>query len=183
MLLRGWHDIGTGSTGIVVLPATLNVITDGPVVVPLGSVFGHRVGITIQGLHAAALIVTRVVLSISLVVPLTLTTAWSRLLAALRSLSVPRIFIVILATAYRYIFQLLDVTDEMYVARKARTVKADRDCASERRFVATTAGSLSWWLMKCLASNTSRARTLVGSQTLTMFPNHQPGRNSGVRWC
>ena len=129
-------------TGIVVLPATLNVITDGRVVVPLGSVFGHRVGITSQGLQAATLIVTRVALSISLVVLLTLTTAWSRLLAALRSLFVPRIFIVILGMAYRYIFQLLDVTDEMYVARKARTVKADRASASGRRFVAATAGSL-----------------------------------------
>ena len=36
-------------TGIVVLPATLNVITPGTIVVPLGTWFGHPVGLTEQG--------------------------------------------------------------------------------------------------------------------------------------
>ena len=45
-----------------------------------------RVGLTSQGLRAAGLIVMRVATSISLVVLLTLTTPWTRLLAALRAL-------------------------------------------------------------------------------------------------
>jgi cobalt/nickel transport system permease protein len=129
-------------TGIVVLPATLNVVTHGNVVVPLGTWFGHPIGLTQQGLTAAGLIVARVATSISLVVLLTLTTPWPRLLAALRALRVPRMFILVLGMAYRYLFHLLDAVSDMYTARKARTVGRDRDVASGRAFVAASAGAL-----------------------------------------
>ncbi len=69
-------------TGIVVLPATFSFITHGHIVVPLGHWFGHRVGLTSQGLRSAALIVVRVATSISLVVLVALTTSWTSLLAA-----------------------------------------------------------------------------------------------------
>ena len=107
-------------TGIVVLPATLNVITAGHVVVPLGTWFGHELGITAEGLTSAAMIVTRVATSISLVVLLTLTTPWTRLLAALRALLVPRLFILVLGMAYRYLFHLLNSVLDMFTARRAR---------------------------------------------------------------
>jgi cobalt/nickel transport system permease protein len=68
-------------TGIVVLPATLNFVTHGQIVVPLGTWFGHPAGLTRQGLDSAALVVTRVAVSISLVVLLTVTTPWNLLLA------------------------------------------------------------------------------------------------------
>jgi cobalt/nickel transport system permease protein len=129
-------------TGIVVLPATFSFITHGHIVVPLGSWFGHRVGLTRQGLTAAALIVTRVAVSISLVVLLTLTTPWTRLLAALRALFVPRLFILVVAMAYRYLFHLLSAVTDMYTARRARTVGNDSDVASGRAFVAASAGAL-----------------------------------------
>jgi len=129
-------------TGIVVAPAMLNIVTHGPVVVPLGSWFGHRVGFTEQGLTSAGLIVTRVATSISLVVLLTLTTPWSKLLAALRALRAPRMFILVLGMAYRYVFHLLDAVTDMYTARKARTVIRTANASSGRSFVAATAGSL-----------------------------------------
>jgi cobalt/nickel transport system permease protein len=129
-------------TGIVVLPATLNVITPGPIMVPLGTWFGHELGVTSTGLEAAALIVARVAVSISLVVLLTLTTPWNRLLAGLRGLYVPRMFIVVLGMAYRYLFHLLGSVNDMYLSRRSRTVGADRDAASGRRFVAASAGAL-----------------------------------------
>jgi cobalt ECF transporter T component CbiQ len=126
----------------MVLPATLNVITPGTIVVPLGTWFGHQLGVTSEGLHGAAIIVIRVATSISLVVLLTLTTPWNRLLAGLRALFVPRMFILVLGMAYRYIFQMLTAVTDMYTARKARTVGLDRDVASGRRFVAASAGAL-----------------------------------------
>ena len=129
-------------TGIVVLPATLNVVTHGTIVVHLGSVFGHRLGITQQGLVAAGLVVARVAVSISFVVLLTLTTPWHRLLQALRALFVPRLFVVILGMTYRYVFHLLTGVTEMYTARKARTVTRDRDATRGRAFVAATGGAL-----------------------------------------
>ena len=129
-------------TGIVVLPATFSFVTPGHIVVPFGTWFGHRVGMTGQGLTAAGLIVTRVAVSISLVVLLTLTTPWNRLLAALRALALPRMFVMVLAMAYRYVFHLLNSVSEMYTARKARTVRTESDVASGRRFVAASAGAL-----------------------------------------
>lgn len=129
-------------TGVVVLPATFSFVTHGRIVVPLGWWFGHRVGLTAQGLHSAGLMVARVATSISLVVLLTLTTPWTKLLAALRALRVPRIFVVVLGMAYRYLFHLLGSVTDMYTARKARTVGAETDVASGRAFVAAGAGAL-----------------------------------------
>ena len=129
-------------TGVVVLPATFSFVTHGHIVVPLGSWFGHRVGLTSQGLTSAGLIVVRVATSISLVVLVTLTTPWTRLLAALRSLFVPKMFIVVLGMAYRYLFHLLGSVTDMYTARKARMVGAENDVASGRAFVSAGAGAL-----------------------------------------
>ena len=129
-------------TGIVVLPATLNFITPGQIVVPLGTWFGSPAGLTQQGLGSAALIVSRVAVSISLVVLLTLTTPWSRLLAALRGLAVPRMFILVLGMAYRYLFYLLNSVTDMYTARKSRSVNRDGGVRAGRAFVAASAGAL-----------------------------------------
>ena len=129
-------------TGVVVLPATLSLITPGEIVVPLGTWFGTAVGLTAEGLESAGLIVTRAALSISLVVLLTLTTQWSRLLAALRSIFVPTTVILVLSMSYRYLFHLLTSVDDMYTARRARTVGAESGVASSRRFVAASAGAL-----------------------------------------
>jgi energy-coupling factor transporter transmembrane protein EcfT len=84
----------------------------------------------------------RVATSISLVVLLTLTTPWAKLLAALRALFVPRLFLLVLGMAYRYLFSLLNSVTDMYTSRKARTVTRDTDVTSGRRFVAASAGAL-----------------------------------------
>jgi len=129
-------------TGLVVAPAALNLVTPGPIVVPLGTWFGHPVGLTRPGLEAAAVIVSRVALSISLVVLLTLTTPWNRLLAALRAVFVPRVFVQVLGMTYRYLFHLVTGVGEMYTARTARTVRRERGVVPGRAFVAATAGAL-----------------------------------------
>ena len=123
-------------------PAALNVVTHGHVVVPLGTWFGHPIGLTRQGLTAVGLMVTRVAVSISLVVLLTLTTPWNRLLAALRALFVPQMFVLVLGMTYRYVFHLLGGVTDMYTARKARTVTRDTDVTKGRAFVAATGGAL-----------------------------------------
>ena len=125
-------------TGVIVLPATLNVVTDGDVVVPLP--FG--LGLTRQGLVAAALIVSRVAASISLVVLVTLTTPWTQLLAGLRSLGVPKLFVLVIGMAYRYLFVLLASVQDMYIARRSRSIAPERDTRSGRAFVGATAGAL-----------------------------------------
>ena len=128
-------------TAVVVVPATLNVVTPGTIVVPLGTWFGHELGMTRQGLLGAALIVSRVAVSVSLAVLVTFTTSWPQLLGALRSLRVPRMFVVVAAMAHRYIFYLLDAVTDLYLARRARTVKPE-NLESGRRFVGASAGVL-----------------------------------------
>jgi cobalt/nickel transport system permease protein len=129
-------------TGIVVLPAILSVVTPGDIVLTLWHWHGSPQGITQQGLVAAGRVVARVAVSISLVVLLTLTTPWIRLLAALRSLGVPRIFILIIGMAYRYIFLLLTSVTDMYQARQARTPGIVRHDRAARAFVGASVGAL-----------------------------------------
>lgn len=131
-------------TGVVVLPATLSFITPGDIVMPLWRWHGHAVGVTSQGLEAAGLIVSRVAVSISLVVLLTITTPWTKVLAAMRALLVPRIFILVIGMAYRYIFLLLNSVTDMYTAREARSVAGPSrgDAREGQRFVAASAGAL-----------------------------------------
>jgi cobalt ECF transporter T component CbiQ len=129
-------------TGVIVLPATLSIVTPGHVVAPLWYWHGQPQGFTAQGLTTAVLIISRVATSVSLVVLLTLTTPWTKLLAALRTLGVPRIFILIIGMAYRYIFLLLATVTDMYEARKARTVAAAGHDRGARRFLAASAGAL-----------------------------------------
>jgi cobalt ECF transporter T component CbiQ len=129
-------------TGIVVLPATLSVITHGDVVLTLWHWHGQPQGFTAQGLHAAGLIVARVATSISLVLLLTLTISWPRLLAALRAVGVPRIFVLIIGMAYRYLYLLLGIVSDMFTARKARTVGGDGSAREGRRFIAASVGTL-----------------------------------------
>jgi cobalt/nickel transport system permease protein len=129
-------------TGIVVLPATFSFVTPGHIVVPLGDWFGTPVGLTAQGLTSAALLVLRVATSVSLVALLTVTTAWTSVLASLRALRVPRMFVLVLGMAYRYVFHLLGSVAEMYTARKARTAGPVSDLGTQRAFVASSAGAL-----------------------------------------
>jgi cobalt ECF transporter T component CbiQ len=141
---RAWLSVPI-FTGLVVLPAVLSIVTPGQVVVPLGHWFGHPVGVTRQGLAAAILIVLRVTASVSLVVLLTLTTPWNRLLASLRALLVPRPFVQVLTLAHRYLFHLLASVADMFTARRARTVRSGRartEGAPGRAFVAASAGAL-----------------------------------------
>jgi cobalt/nickel transport system permease protein len=130
-------------TGIIVIPAMFSFITPGTIILPLWHWNGHEVGITTQGLTGAGLLIMRVATSVSLVVLLTLTTPWTKLLAGLRALYVPRIFILIIGMAYRYIFLLLNSVTDMYTARKARSVGNDQGGYKEgQRFVGATAGAL-----------------------------------------
>jgi cobalt/nickel transport system permease protein len=130
-------------TGIIAIPAMFSFITPGSIVVPLWSWQGHPVGLTEQGLTTAGLLVMRVACSVSIVVLITLTTPWTKLMAGLRSLFVPKILILIVGMAYRYIFLLLNAVTDMYTARKARSVgNPNADVSAGGRYVTASAGAL-----------------------------------------
>jgi cobalt ECF transporter T component CbiQ/cobalamin biosynthesis protein CbiM len=167
-------------TGIVVLPATFSFITHGHVVLTLWHWHGQPVGITAQGLTSAGLIISRVATSISLVVLLTLTTPWVKLLAALRALLVPRMFILVIGMAYRYIFLLLSSVTEMFEARKSRAVGGDQDTRGGQRFVAATAGAL-FGRSHALSEEVHQAMVARGYRgDATTLDGWRPGAIDGV---
>ena len=53
---------------------------------------------------------------------LTLTTPWPDLLKAMRAVGLPRGFVFVLAVAYRYVFTLVRLVQDMTVARTSRLV-------------------------------------------------------------
>jgi cobalt/nickel transport system permease protein len=56
------------------------------------------------------------------------------LFKSLRSVGVPKIYVLTLEMAYRYIFLLMDMVREMYTAKKARTIKS-RSMFEEQKWV------------------------------------------------
>lgn len=138
-------------TGIMVLPSFFNWVRPGQ---PLWVIWDFRhplyigsislpsiLTVTKQGVWGGILLVSRVGISVSLAVVLTMSTRWMDLLRALRSFFVPRIFIVTLEMTYRYIFVLITAMEEMFLARKARDAGQSSQ-KEQRRFVAAAVGGL-----------------------------------------
>jgi cobalt/nickel transport system permease protein len=145
-LKRVWFFVPLFSAAIV-LPALLNVVTPGdplwvlftlerphswgPYVVP------QEIAVTRQGLWGAIVFVSRVAASVSFAVLITLTTKWGELFAGLRALYVPRIFVMTLSMTESYLFVFLRLIQDMYRARKSRTIRplsvaADRNWTASR---------------------------------------------------
>ncbi len=82
--------------------------------------FGWRLTVTSQGLIEGALIGSRVLASVSLLVILGLTTPFIKLLSALSWLRVPKTLMDIFMLAYRYIFVLMDDAQVIYKSQKNR---------------------------------------------------------------
>lgn len=119
-------------TGAIALPAIFNFITPGQPILTLFTFaapiswgpfhFPATIAVTQQGLHGAEIFILRVATSVSLSVLLILTTEWSRLLQALSALYFPKVAILIFGMTYRYIFLFIKVAEEMFLARRSRTV-------------------------------------------------------------
>jgi cobalt/nickel transport system permease protein len=145
---RVWLFVPLFSAAIV-LPAILNIITPGESVFILGKfsrsyVWGPytipaELAVTRQGLLGALMLVSRVSASVSLAVLLTLTTKWAEIFSGLRSLFVPRIFVVTLGMTERYLFVLLRLIQDMYRGRMSRTARPFAP-AVERNWTASRIG-------------------------------------------
>ena len=138
-------------TGIAVLPSIFNFVRPGTSLITLIN-FGHQVyfgpltfpsvlTITTQGVSGAILLIVRVGVTVSLAFLFTTTTRWANLLKALRVLFLPKIFITTLEMCYRYIFILLNITTDMFIARKSRTFSKIKS-KEGRQFVSNAIGSL-----------------------------------------
>ncbi len=120
--------------GIIAIPMIFNIFFPGDPLIQLvhfgaGSHLGpfslpESIFITRQGVNAATIFTIRVATCVSAVVLLFLTTPQQILFKSLRTVGVPKLYVLTLEMTYRYIFLLMDLVREMYVAKKARTIKA-----------------------------------------------------------
>jgi len=123
-------------TGAIGLPAIF--LTPGTIIY---RVPGLGWPITEQGVRASSFLVLRAETAATLSVLLILTTLWTHLLAALRSIRFPAVLVVILGMSYRYMFLFLQIAKDMFESRESRMVGVlvpeDR-----RRLAAASAGVL-----------------------------------------
>jgi len=97
-------------------------------------------GFTIDGVIVMLRLVLRVVTSISYVALVILTTRWMRLISSLRYVGVPNIFVSIASMSYRYIFLLLETAENLYIAKKMRTIKINTK--RDQQWIGSTVGIL-----------------------------------------
>ncbi len=79
--------------------------------------------------------------SVSLTALLILTTPWNSILKALKVLYLPDVIVLILGMTYRYIYLLLRIANDIFLARQSRTV-GRMSGGEERRMVGAAAGVL-----------------------------------------
>ncbi|MGC9063808.1 MAG: cobalt ECF transporter T component CbiQ [bacterium] len=97
-------------------------------------------GFTIEGLVVMVRLVLRVATSISYVTLVILTTRWTKLLFSLRYIGVPNVFVSIISMSYRYIFLLLETAENLFLAKKMRTIITDT--RREQQWLGSTVGVL-----------------------------------------
>jgi cobalt/nickel transport system permease protein len=150
VIKRVWLTVALFSL-LVVIPAMLNIVTPGdPIFTLLRFDSPHQVGylkipqeitITRQGLAGVTLFVLRVTVSVTLVLVVTLTTRWTELLKAIAVFRIPQIFILVLGMTYRYIFLLIRIVQNMFLAKKSRMIKMGTT-GEEQAWVASRIGLL-----------------------------------------
>jgi cobalt/nickel transport system permease protein len=123
-------------TGVIALPAVVLVPGN-----PLWQVPLVHWNVTQQGLRSAAFLIGRAETCATFALLLILTTPWTHVLKAMRSLGVSVVLVAILGMTHRYIFVLLHTATQMFESRRSRIV-APLAGAQRRRLVAAAAGVL-----------------------------------------
>ncbi len=119
--------------GIIMIPILFNVFMPGDALLTIATLGpGVHLGpfalppvitITWQGVMLALLFVLRVATCVSAAVLLFLTTPRDLLFKSLRSLKVPKVYVLTLDMCYRYIFLFTEVVRDFYTAKKSRALK------------------------------------------------------------
>lgn len=143
--------------GIIMIPILFNVFTPGVALLTLATPGpGAHLGpfalpavitITWQGVLVATLFVLRVATCVSVAVLLFLTTPRDLLFKSLRSLKVPKVYVLTLDMCYRYIFLFSDMIKDFYTAKKSRSLKA-LPMIEEQKWVGSRVG---YTLIKALS--------------------------------
>ncbi|HKK43519.1 MAG TPA: energy-coupling factor transporter transmembrane component T [Bacteroidales bacterium] len=115
---------------VVILPASLNIITKGDTLVNLIRLnkpvhfwiynIPQNIGITDNGIQVVLLLFFRVLNSVSFALLIVYTTSFPAFIKTLKIIFVPDTFLMIMSLAYKYIFILSRTIEETYFALKSR---------------------------------------------------------------
>lgn len=151
----------------VALPSSLNIITNGEVVMPLLRFTGPHalwiyhipatVGVTREGIAVVGMLTLRVINSLSLSFLIINTTPFMDMMKALQSLRVPSAFLMIVTLCYKYIFIFANILEEMHLSKKSRTVAVDG--AHARRWIS---GRIAFLLRKMQARSEDVFKAILG---------------------
>ncbi len=119
--------------GIIMIPILFNVFMPGDALVTLATLGPNAhlgpfalppfLTITSQGMMVAILFILRVATCVSAAVLLFLTTPRDLLFKSLRSIKVPKVYVLTLDMCYRYIFLFTNMVRDFYTAKKSRSIK------------------------------------------------------------
>lgn len=133
------------------VPAMFNIIIDGTPLLMiyhapypttwLGIDIPASIYISRQGVRAALFLFLRVGLSLSTGVLLVMTTPIARLLKSLQVIGLPSLLVMVIEMSYRYLVLLLNLSIEMFEARRLRTV-GDLSMTSRRAQVGSSIAAL-----------------------------------------
>jgi len=123
-------------TGVIALPAI--VLVPGS---PLWQLPLVGWPVTQQGLRSAAFLIGRAETSATLALLLIVSTPWTHVLKAMRSLGAPVVLVAILGMTHRYIFLLVQRAAQLFEARRSRLV-APLSGAQQRAMATAAVGVL-----------------------------------------
>jgi len=126
----------------IVLPAIFGFVTPGEPVFSF-NLFALDVTITEQGLGSAVILLLRILDSVSLAILLVLTTQQHTILKVLRVFRVPQLFVMTMGMTWRYIYLLLDIVQNSFLAVRSR-VGYVTSSKTGRRIIGANMGTL--WL-------------------------------------
>ncbi|OPX80099.1 MAG: Energy-coupling factor transporter transmembrane protein EcfT [Methanosaeta sp. PtaB.Bin039] len=143
-------------TGVIALPMIFNVFLPGQPLYhllylgPSASLgpfaLPESIYITREGVWSACVFTLRVAACVSAVVLLFLTTSQAVLFRSLRSVGVPKVYVLTLEMANRYVFLFLEIIRDLYTAKRSRTI-ISRGTWAEQRWVG---GRIGYMLIKSL---------------------------------
>ena len=167
---------------MMAFPATLNLVSGGHVLLPLLQrdetwrigpyVVPPVIGVSVEGLLTAGTFLLRTLASVTAVLWLALSTRWTDLLASLRSLRIPPLFLQTAGMTVRYLHLLLRQSEEVHLGRKSRTI-CRRPLASDQMWVGSRIAA-AWEKSLHLMSDVSEAMTARGFTGEACFPPGLP---------
>ena len=115
---------------LVILPAALNVITPGKIIINIIKFnkpshfliydIPQNIGFTIKGFQVVSILFLRVLNSVSFALLVVFTTSFPSFIKSFKIFGVPDTFLMIISLAYKYIFILSRTIEETYFAFKSR---------------------------------------------------------------